>query len=347
MLTRTIDRLPPATSLARLAKCWANGESMSERRILAESQRDLPQLARVFNYKTAVPAAHTGDSGWAGALMQSGMWSEILGILRGRSAFDALSAKMRRAPFKTKLPRELTSATIGGVVREGDAAPVLPWLWDVLALDFSKVVALTVLTREILRLEEGTDDVVRDVLINGLSTAVNTAFLDPSHATSITNGVPPVPCTGNTAAAVVTDFGNLIAAITTPGTDLVWLMRPKTAAHLALVLGAAAADLPRSLFGLPAIVTASVPQFIGSPAGALVALVDAAEIVFADAGYELQRSTQATVEMSDAPASDGTTPTATEQVSLFQSNSCAFLQVRYINWLVAREGATAWMAASY
>ena len=76
--------------------------------------------------------------------------------------------------------------------------------------------------------------------------------------------------TGTTAAALTTDFGNPIAAITTSGRALTWIMRPTTLARVALILGGAASDVPRTLFGIPIIASGNSPQ--------QVTLVDAGEI---------------------------------------------------------------------
>lgn len=350
-ITRAVSANPKAASLARLAKVLANGRSDRERRELADGQRDVPQVGRAFELehtKTAVPAGNTGSTPWAGALMAVGIWPEALEVSRDLCAFDALAPRMRRTGFKTPTPRESTARAVGGVVAEGAAAPVVPWAFDSVNIGYQKVVTASVLSRELARLDPSpqTDVLVRDILLRGNAQSVDAAFLDPAKATSITNGVTPVNCSGSSAAQMTTDFAALIAAVTTPGTSLVWLLPRQTAARVALALGASAAGLPGTLFGLPAICTASLPAQVGSPSGQLVALVDAAEIVVADDGYELGLGDQATIEMSDAPTSEGTTPTGTTSVSMWQANLVAFLQTRYVNWS-ARSGAVAWMSASY
>jgi hypothetical protein len=49
---------------------------------------------------------------------------------------------------------------------------------------------------------------------------------------------------------------------------------------------------------------------------------------------ELRASNEATIEMSDAPTQNATTPTATTQTSLWQCDSTAILCNKFLNWSV-------------
>src|SRR5688572_20359535 len=103
MPTRALTPHPPAISYARFAKCLASDDGLRGMREAAEQQRGVPQVAAVFDAferKTAIPAGNTLVSGWAGALMESGVWSDVLTVLRDFSVFDALAPRMRRGVFK-------------------------------------------------------------------------------------------------------------------------------------------------------------------------------------------------------------------------------------------------------
>jgi hypothetical protein len=190
------------------------------------------------------------------------------------------------------------------------------------------------------------------VSLGALGSFIDHDFLSPtvtgtaSNPASIVAGGTLVSSTGMTAAAMTTDFGNLIAAITTSGRALVWIMRPTTMARVALVLGAAASDVPRTLFGVPIIASSNSPQQI--------TLADAGEIVFADdGGFEISLSRQASVEMESEPIgssiADGSPAgtTATNLVSLFATNCVGTRLTRWVNWEVVRSGAVAYMPVSY
>jgi hypothetical protein len=60
-------------------------------------------------------------------------------------------------------------------------------------------------------------------------------------------------------------------------------------------------------------------------------LIDASAVVYADDGVEIFTSDQATVEMSDAPTQASDTPTATNLVSLWQTNCRAIRAERRIS----------------
>jgi hypothetical protein len=71
-----------------------------------------------------------------------------------------------------------------------------------------------------------------------------------------------------------------------------------------------------------------------------VTLIDGGEIALADdGGFDVSLSRAATIEMLDnptnatfAPGSPAVGPTPTNLVSMFQTNSVAFLVSRYVNW---------------
>ena len=96
-----------------------------------------------------------------------------------------------------------------------------------------------------------------------------------------------------------------------------------------------------TLFGLPVIVSEYVPT---ATAGAVVALVNASDIYLADdGGISIDISTEASLEMDNEPTNDSVTPTETTLVSMFPTNSVAFLAERTINWKARRTSAAAYL----
>jgi len=62
--------------------------------------------------------------------------------------------------------------------------------------------------------------------------------------------------------------------------------------------------------------------------------VDLAEVAYAAAALDADLSDQATIELESAP---------TSMVSLYHTNSIAYILSRYANWSVVRSGAVAYM----
>ena len=79
---------------------------------------------------------------------------------------------------------------------------------------------------------------MRDTVIAGVAAYLDAQFLTNTVTLSanlrpaaITNGATAVTSTGTTAAQMMADLNTLIAAVTTTGASLVWVLRPLTAAR--------------------------------------------------------------------------------------------------------------------
>lgn len=71
-------------------------------------------------------------------------------------------------------------------------------------------------------------------------------------------------------------------------------------------------------------------------------LVNAPDIYLADdGGVAVDMSREASLEMESEPVGDSVTPTPTEMVSMFQTNSVAIRAERWINWKRRRTAAVA------
>jgi HK97 family phage major capsid protein len=260
---------------------------------------------------------------------------------------------MRQIPFRVQAPRQTGTGTGGGWIQEGGASPVVSFAFDSVLFEPTKLGALVVMTDEFVRV--GNEQPIRDALLNAIAGFTADAFLNPAHndnlpvsPASITNSGTAVTSTGGSspsASQLTTDLGSMIAAITTTGGGLTWIMKPTTAARIALVLGGAASDIPRTLFGIPMIISKN--------AGARIVLADLNEVGYAAGGLEIALSSQAAVQMDDAPTNqstnvgspEGTSPTSV--VSLFQANATAFRVTRFLNWEVVRSGAVTHMTVAY
>lgn len=352
----------PGVMFARLARVKAlarlGGESP---RVLAKSLygEDSPVFGLLT--KAAVPAANTGDANWAGSLVgdESSVFADFVEYLRprtilGRFGTDSVPS-LRQVPFRVALIGQTTGGA-GYWVGEGKAKPLTNWQYGRTTLEPLKVANIAVATEELLRDSSPSAEILlRDELAAALRERLDRDFIDPNKAASagvspasILNGVAGIPSSGSDADAVRADvqalFGAFIAANNAPESG-VWIMTAVTALALSLMqnpLGQT--EFPGigmnggTFFGLPVIVSQYVPTGV-------VALINASDIYVADeGGIAVDMSREASLEMDNAPTHDSTTPTDSDLVSLWQTNSVGFRAERTINWARRRPSAVAWLS---
>lgn len=362
VVTKRTEKLDAGISLARIAKVKAiaklDGESSREiaRQMYGEDSSTYGHFV-----KGAVPAANTGNNGWAGNLVgdETSAFADFVEFLRPQTILGKFGAggvpSLRRVPFRVPLISQ-TSGGNGYWVGEGKPKPLTKFDFGRTTLEPLKVANIAVCTMEVLRDSSPSAEViVRDQLAAALRERLDTDFIDPSKVVasgvspaSITNPATPIPSSGNDADAVREDikaiFGAFIAANNAP-TSGVWVMPATVALALSLMVNPLGqAEFPGinmnggTLFGLPVIVSEYVPTV---SEGAYVALVNASDVYLADeGGITVDMSREASLQMDDAPTShDATTPTATSLVSLWQTNAVGFMCERTINWKSRRSEA--------
>ena len=349
LVTRPVSALPPGTAVAKFlgALVEGHGDVVTARRIAA-SMKSTPHVYATFDQlvtKAAVAPGTTTDAAWASALVSSGLATEALSVMRGMSVVDTLAGRMRKVPFNVKVPREATAPLIGGWATEAAPLPATDLVFNALGpLARTKIGAITALTKELLVAgTPTTDQVVTRAVLGGLAAQLDLSFLDPtSGATAgrpaaITNGATAITSTGSTAAAIAADLGSMLAAITTNGQALSWIMKPATAARVSAALGAAS-DVPRTLYGLPVTLSSNSPQQI--------TLVDLGAILLADDGeFETNLSESSSLQMTTTPMSPADATTV--YVSLYQANAVGIRAVRWINWLRGVSGSVVYMTVTY
>jgi HK97 family phage major capsid protein len=264
-----------------------------------------------------------------------GISAEALTLLRGASIIGALEGKIRRVPFRVKVARETGTGTSGAWIGEGLSTPVAAAAYDTMTQEAYKAGKIVVLSTELLRL--GNPDVertMRETVIAGVAAYLDGQFLTNTVTLSanlrpavLTNGATAITSTGTTAAQINADLAGLLAAITTTGASLVWIMRPLTAYKIAATIGGTAAvDIPRTLFGIPLILSANSPQ--------QVTLVDAAQILYSDnGGIDVDTSDEATIQLDSAPTDPATAATVFQ--SLWDNNLWAVKVTRWLAYLRA------------
>jgi hypothetical protein len=197
---------------------------------------------------------------------------------------------------------------------------------------------------------------IRDALVEALRERLDTDFIDPAKAASagvspasITNAATPIPSSEATLSTYVDNdvvsvdvqaaMAGFIAANNAPTTG-VWIMSATRALALSLMRNALGQRENDGLTmnggtfgGLPVIVSEYVDP-------TTVILVNASDVYLADeGGFQVDSSTEASLQMDSAPTNNSVTPTATTLVSMFQTNSVAIRAERTINWALRRASA--------
>ena len=96
-----------------------------------------------------------------------------------------------------------------------------------------------------------------------------------------------------------------------------------------------------TFMGVPVIVSDYLPVDSG---GGMVVLLNASDIWLADDGQvTIDASREASLQMLDNPTNNSATGTPTTMVSMFQTNSTAFLAERFINWQRRRASAVSYL----
>nr|WP_279078527.1 phage major capsid protein [Hafnia alvei] len=345
-------KLEKGIAFARFAKALAaaNG-SRSEALEIAKKQYPLDsKLHHVL--KAAVGAGTTTDPAWAGSLVEYQEYAnDFVEFLRPQTIIGRFGQgsipSLRQVPFNIRIPAQ-TSGGSANWVGQGKAKPLTKFDFESITFGFSKVAAIAVLTDELIRFSNpAADALVRNALAEAVIARLDTDFINPAKAevanvspASITNGIDGIPSTGDPDADAEAAFGQFVAANLQP-TGGVWIMSSTNALALSMKKNALGQKmypemtlLGGTFQGLPAIVS----QY----AGTNLTLLNAPDIYLADdGGVAVDMSREASLEMESDPTGDSVTPTGTEMVSMFQTNSVAIRAERWINWKRRRTAAVA------
>jgi hypothetical protein len=173
------------------------------------------------------------------------------------------------------------------------------------------------------------------LITNAAVVAADDALLNPSQAggpnapTSITHAAFTVPSSGPTLAALSADLGRIADHMEAAGVRLVAPVVIMSAGSALRVGGLA---LPGGGFSLPVVTTPAAEN--------QVVLLDGSRLAYTNGGLEIDLTREATVELSDAPVADISTPTAPPTlVFLWQVDSAGFRVTQALNWQLAQPAA--------
>ncbi len=106
----------------------------------------------------------------------------------------------------------------------------------------------------------------------------------------------------------------------------------------ATIGGTAAVDIPRTLFGIPLVLSSNSP--------AQITLLDASHVLYSDdGGIEVDTTDEATIQMNTTPTDPAVAATVFQ--SLWDANLIAVRASRWVAWLRAQSGAVSYMTVSY
>lgn len=360
---KNTEKVEEGIGFARIARIKAlarldNADPLQVASALYPDDKEL----RTSLTKAAVPAANTGNAGWAGNLILDGgaYFADFVTHLRAKTVLGQIEARLRRLPFDTPVLVQGSAGTAKWV-GEGKSKPVTQWSYAKTKLEPLKVATIAAATKEtIRRASAAADALIRDELTLSIGTALDGTLVGTAAAVAgvspagLRNGVTATVLTGDgSLEGIRLDIATMLKALVGNNLSVAgafWLMAETTAIDLGGVTNlAGAAAFPGitpeggTLAGLPAFTSQAIPANV-------VMLVKGDEIFLGDeGGIEVSISDQASIVMDDAPAQDATTgaPGTTSVVSLWQTNSVGFLVERIVNFMKRRPGAVVWATVNW
>jgi hypothetical protein len=266
---------------------------------------------------------------------------EFFGLVREQSVLGRLVG-LRRVPFNVRMLSVQTGSN-GYWVSQAAPKPLSKPTLAGSVMGIAKVVAILVTTKEMVDSSDpAVEDLLQDDLLRGLTVIMDQALLDPANGgsngmpASISNGATVLTASGDFAA----DLRALIAAFRGDLSFATFVSSPEVATAIATKTDDGGRYLfpgigPRGgeLLGIPVVTCRAA---FSTSNGGVLTLVDASGIAAALGSVSLEQSGEASLVMSDDPSDPAV---ATQQVSLWQTNSIGFRAELFANWNRQRPGS--------
>lgn len=309
-----------------------------------------PEL--VSTIKAAVAGGGTDSGEWGAELVHIDRYTgDFIAYLYARTVFDKLP--LREVPANVNIAGQDGAAT-GYWVGQSKSIPVSKADFMDVNLTPLKVAAMAVVSKELLRdSSPSAEKLVRDSLVNASAQRVDQTFFGTAAAVTgvspagILNGLAAGTSAGNDVEGVIADVKALYAPfIAANNADDLHIV---TTQSLAKSLG-----LMQNIMGNFAFpgISANGGTLLGDPlsaggnvgAGDVILLKPSDIYKIGDRGVEVSLSTEAAIQMDDAPDGASDTPVAhTSVVSMFQTESVALKVVRPLNFAKRRASAVAYI----
>ena len=333
------SNVPKGSEFVRyaMALAYGRGDSMRALDFAKQFRAETPVVELMV--KAAVAPGDTVTPAWAGSLVQiRQVTDDWLALLRPKTILGRIGG-MRRVPFNTQMVLQTGGGTYKWV-GQGAPKPVGKLAFTTVALQFSKAAGIIVITMELAKLSQpSAEETIRDDMIKGMAAFLDSQFIDP--AVAVVTNVSPASITNGADTAASTDkaLGDLGAIVNYFAVNNI----PLGNVHVILSeSNAAMMGLQRDAMGnaiFPGVSAdggsaGGLKLVPSNAAGTNVIAVQPDGILYADdGGVTIDVSTEASVQMNDAPAPADAT---TVYRSLWQDNLVGLRAERMINWLRAR-----------
>jgi len=303
--------------------------------------------------RAAVEGGGTGTGEWGAELAEADTryTGDFIEYLYGQTVYDQLP--LRVVPANIVIKGQDGAATAYWV-GESKSIPVTKVDFMDVELKYKKVAALAVVSKELLRESSPSAEMlVRDALVQASSQRVDQTFLGSGGASDSTpagilNGVVGISSAGSDGDGVREDLKALRAAFinakNSGGQQLV--MHPGLADAIGLLTNALGqAEFPDITAEGGSLRRTPVKTGDNVNPNHLIMLKPSDIWKIGDRGVEVSLSTEASIEMDNAPTGASDTPVAnTSLVSMFQTESVALKVVRPLNFAKRRTSAVAYIS---
>lgn len=310
-----------------------------------------PTLVQVVKAAVAGGGTETGEWGAELAQADTRYTGDFIDYLYNQTVFDRLP--LREVPANVHIKGQ-DGAASAYWVGQSKSIPVTKADFSDVMLSPLKVAAIAVVSKELLRDSSPSAELlVRDALVQASAQRVDQTFLSASAAVAnvspagILNGLTAGTSAGPDIEGLIADVKALYAGfITANNADGLQFV---TTQSLAKAIG-----LMQNVMGNFAFpgVSATGGSLLGDSlvaggnvgAGDLILLKPSDIYKIGDRGVEVSLSTEAAIQMDDAPNGASDTPVAnTSVVSMFQTESVAIKVVRPLNFAKRRASAVAYI----
>jgi len=270
--------------------------------------------------KAAVSAGRLGDDGFGSILADWRVASgAFFGSLRTASVFFRLwDSGGRRVPTQTRLGIVSSNATAWSR-NEGQPIPITTLTLTGPSITLHDAASMIVMTREVAEnMSAEANNLVATELRGAVAQTVDVEFFD----LIMDSGTPSTPSLGNDLDSFKADVRWLFDQVSMAGGRSFLFAMDRATANAATFYDDRGAMSPMGgeLFGIPAMVSDAIP------AGTL-RLIRADDLALALDPIRLDASDEAAIQMLDNPTNNSVTPTATNMVSLFQTDGVALRAV--------------------
>lgn len=341
---QNFTRLVIAKTLARLDDVSAVG--------VASRRWGKAHPAFVDHVKAAVAGGGTDSGEWGAELVHIERYTgDFIEYLYTRTVFDKLP--LREVPANVNIAGQ-DGAAAGYWVGQSKSIPLSKADFFDVNLSPLKVAAMAVVSKELLRdSSPSAEKLVRDSLVNASAQKVDQTFLGTAagsagvYPAGILYNVSAGNTSGNEVENVIADVKALYAPFIAANNadDLHFVTTQSLAKALGLLQNI------MGNFAFPGI-SANGGTLLGDPlvaggnvgAGDFILLKPSDIYKIGDRGVEVTLTTEASIQMDNAPDGASDTPVAnTSVVSMFQTDSVALKVVRPLNFAKRRASAVAYI----